>query len=123
MPLWRSMASTRVVLPWSTWAMIAILRMGGLAEAVIVIVVRFFGSGAALPSSTRKQRAGGLVAEGMLKRQNTTILAHPQGDFGCEAFQREMGSAAVSAARSGDCGRSWVVSVQSERSASSRVTS
>src|ERR1017187_8595809 len=26
-PLWRSMASTSVVLPWSTWAMIAILRM------------------------------------------------------------------------------------------------
>src|SRR6059058_1646288 len=25
-PDWRSMASTRVVLPWSTWAMIATLR-------------------------------------------------------------------------------------------------
>jgi hypothetical protein len=24
-PLWRSMASTRVVLPWSTWAMMAML--------------------------------------------------------------------------------------------------
>ena len=27
MPLWFSMASTSVVLPWSTWAMMAILRM------------------------------------------------------------------------------------------------
>src|ERR1700756_801310 len=27
-PDWRSMASTRVVLPWSTWAMMAMLRMG-----------------------------------------------------------------------------------------------
>src|ERR1700719_5076163 len=27
MPLWRSMASTSVVLPWSTWATIAILRL------------------------------------------------------------------------------------------------
>ena len=27
MPLWLSMASTSVVLPWSTWAMMAILRM------------------------------------------------------------------------------------------------
>ena len=26
-PDWRSMASTRVVFPWSTWAMIATLRM------------------------------------------------------------------------------------------------
>src|SRR6516162_5679230 len=26
-PLWRSIASTKVVLPWSTWAMIAMLRM------------------------------------------------------------------------------------------------
>ena len=26
-PDWRSMASTSVVLPWSTWAMIATLRM------------------------------------------------------------------------------------------------
>src|SRR5206468_11724024 len=26
-PLWRSIASTSVVLPWSTWAMIAMLRM------------------------------------------------------------------------------------------------
>src|ERR1700758_2833088 len=26
-PLWRSMASTRVVFPWSTWAMMAILRI------------------------------------------------------------------------------------------------
>jgi translation elongation factor EF-G len=25
-PLWRSIASTRVVLPWSTWAMMATLR-------------------------------------------------------------------------------------------------
>src|SRR5208283_6128066 len=28
-PLWRSMASTSVVLPWSTWAMIAMLRILG----------------------------------------------------------------------------------------------
>ena len=27
MPLWRSMASTSVVLPWSTWAMMAMLRI------------------------------------------------------------------------------------------------
>jgi len=27
-PDWRSMASTRVVLPWSTWAMMAMLKMG-----------------------------------------------------------------------------------------------
>jgi len=27
MPDWRSMVSTRVVLPWSTWAMMAILRI------------------------------------------------------------------------------------------------
>src|ERR1035438_7769162 len=27
MPLWLSMASTRVVFPWSTWAMMAILRI------------------------------------------------------------------------------------------------
>ena len=33
-PDWRSMASTRVVLPWSTWAMMAILRM---ASAVAVL--------------------------------------------------------------------------------------
>ena len=26
-PVWRSTASTSVVLPWSTWAMIATLRM------------------------------------------------------------------------------------------------
>ena len=26
-PLWRSMASTSVVLPWSTWAMMAMLRI------------------------------------------------------------------------------------------------
>src|SRR6185312_7800085 len=26
-PLWRNMASTSVVLPWSTWAMMAILRI------------------------------------------------------------------------------------------------
>ena len=25
-PLWRNMASTRVVLPWSTWAMMAMFR-------------------------------------------------------------------------------------------------
>ena len=29
MPLWRSMASTSVVLPWSTWATIAMLRTSG----------------------------------------------------------------------------------------------
>jgi hypothetical protein len=29
-PAWRNMASTRVVLPWSTWAMMAIFRMGVL---------------------------------------------------------------------------------------------
>ena len=28
-PVWRSMASTRVVLPWSTWATIATLRRSG----------------------------------------------------------------------------------------------
>src|ERR1022692_2045663 len=28
-PLWRSMASTSVVLPWSTWAMMAMLRILG----------------------------------------------------------------------------------------------
>ena len=28
-PAWRSMASTRVVLPWSTWAMMAMLRIVG----------------------------------------------------------------------------------------------
>src|SRR5271155_5629214 len=27
-PDWRSMASTRVVLPWSTWAMMAMLKIG-----------------------------------------------------------------------------------------------
>ena len=32
-PAWRNMASTRVVLPWSTWAMMAILRMGVLTGA------------------------------------------------------------------------------------------
>src|SRR3954452_13950423 len=30
-PLWWSMASTRVVLPWSTWATIATFRSSGLA--------------------------------------------------------------------------------------------
>src|SRR5271157_2826686 len=30
MPLWLSMASTSVVLPWSTWAMMAMLRMAEL---------------------------------------------------------------------------------------------
>ena len=30
MPLWLSMASTSVVLPWSTCAMMAMLRMAGL---------------------------------------------------------------------------------------------
>ncbi len=33
-PLWRSMASTRGVLPWSTWAMMAMLKMGFTATAV-----------------------------------------------------------------------------------------
>src|ERR1039458_6532626 len=27
-PLWRNIASTRVVLPWSTWAMMAMLKIG-----------------------------------------------------------------------------------------------
>src|SRR5688572_969148 len=31
MPLWWSMASTRVVLPWSTWAIIATFRRRALA--------------------------------------------------------------------------------------------
>ena len=30
MPQWRNIASTSVVLPWSTWAMIAALRMWSL---------------------------------------------------------------------------------------------
>src|SRR3984893_16354685 len=30
-PLWRSMASTSVVLPWSTWAMMAMLRILGFS--------------------------------------------------------------------------------------------
>jgi hypothetical protein len=39
-PLWRSMASTSVVLPWSTWAMMAMLKIGfwavvGLLTAVV----------------------------------------------------------------------------------------
>src|SRR5579875_1434028 len=35
-PDWRSMASTRVVLPWSTWAMMAILRIGCDAVAAVL---------------------------------------------------------------------------------------
>src|SRR6266481_5960912 len=34
-PLWRSMASTSVVLPWSTWAMIAILRILGFSQKLL----------------------------------------------------------------------------------------
>src|SRR5712692_6908884 len=37
MPLWRSMASTSVVLPWSTWAIIAMLRMGCVMRFVILL--------------------------------------------------------------------------------------
>ena len=37
MPLWLSMASTRVVLPWSTWAMMAMLRM--------LVLLLFMGKG------------------------------------------------------------------------------
>ena len=37
MPLWRSMASTSVVLPWSTCAMMAILRI----DVVIKLAIRF----------------------------------------------------------------------------------
>src|SRR5215471_8889901 len=33
-PLWRSMASTSVVLPWSTWAMIAMLRRLGFKQVL-----------------------------------------------------------------------------------------
>src|SRR5215831_6295800 len=32
-PLWRSIASTRVVFPWSTWAMIAMLRISMVSKA------------------------------------------------------------------------------------------
>jgi hypothetical protein len=32
-PAWRNIASTRVVLPWSTWAMMAMFRMGVLTGA------------------------------------------------------------------------------------------
>src|ERR1700726_2071266 len=32
-PAWRSIASTSVVLPWSTWAMMAMFRMGVLTGA------------------------------------------------------------------------------------------
>src|SRR6266446_5953841 len=35
-PLWLSMASTRVVLPWSTWAMMAMLRMLEVKELVFL---------------------------------------------------------------------------------------
>ena len=40
-PVWRSMASTSVVLPWSTWATIATLRRSlrdAVATAVLVVV-------------------------------------------------------------------------------------
>ncbi len=36
MPLWWSMASTRVVFPWSTWAMIATFRRSALATKCAV---------------------------------------------------------------------------------------
>ena len=36
MPLWCSRASTSVVLPWSTWAMMATLRRSALATMVEV---------------------------------------------------------------------------------------
>src|SRR5215469_7670050 len=43
-PAWRSMASTRVVLPWSTCAMMAILRIVWFTGAVIPLLG--FGAGA-----------------------------------------------------------------------------
>ena len=44
-PAWRSMPSTSVVLPWSTWAMMAILRIVWLTGAVFP----FLGFGRAGP--------------------------------------------------------------------------
>jgi hypothetical protein len=38
-PLWRSMASTSVVLPWSTWAMMAMLKMGFWAVVELLTAV------------------------------------------------------------------------------------
>src|ERR1700760_2154471 len=57
-PAWRSMASTRVVLPWSTWAMMAIFRMGKLTGAKFLFF-RFAESGWLLKTLTGWQRQAG----------------------------------------------------------------
>src|ERR1700712_4285924 len=52
-PDWRSMASTSVVLPWSTWAMMATLRRSArVAEKV------------GLTAGMRRERLGGLPRDG-----------------------------------------------------------
>jgi hypothetical protein len=52
-PDWRSMASTRVVLPWSTWAMMAMLR---IAWAVVEVLTAEGVSYLALVLSVGKNR-------------------------------------------------------------------
>src|SRR3954447_9519045 len=64
-PDWRSMASTSVVLPWSTWAMIATLRRSSReAEAVPGTALTLAGARHALPRAvveegTEDAREGG----------------------------------------------------------------
>ncbi len=57
MPLWRSIASTSVVFPWSTWAMMAILRIG--------VVMSFCG----VPAANRNGRQARSCGPSELQRR------------------------------------------------------
>src|ERR1039457_4004329 len=56
-PDWRSMASTRVVLPWSTWAMMAILRIVWVTGELFLLLAWPMGYGLGDNTVIRDQKA------------------------------------------------------------------
>src|SRR5205814_9034441 len=73
-PAWRSIASTRVVLPWSTWEMIAMFRSSGTTDTLGVAVA------APSPSET-----GLRLAECRIERRDQHVrLVGPEDERGAD---------------------------------------
>src|SRR5215510_503976 len=90
-PLWCSMASTRVVLPWSTWAMIAILRMSSRRFVTDDVIHLLLGSVAALSSCGFSPREVNLQVNGPTQDLPLALLAALSGGRHLLARYRYLG--------------------------------
>ena len=81
-PLWRNMQSTRLVLPWSTWAIMATLRM-----SVRRIGTKTLGERPFQGSETIQHTTAGATVQ---PRPQTGVLQLRVSSFPCSAWERPL---------------------------------